>query len=711
MRIYQNIPLFVFAFFNSFSLFAQSEIRDSLFSQNLNEVVITATRTERKVGNLGLPITIISQKTIQQSGSLRLNDILQEQTGLVVTGGTGSSAVGGGVFGNGIQMQGLSPDHTIILLDGEPLIGRQGGVMDLSRFAVGNIRKIEIVRGPSSSLYGSEAMGGVVNIITEPIIGKSNRFSLRTGSFDQADIVVSGSYADKNSGIYYFGNFNSSQGYDLDPSRIEKTQDPFQNLTAHAKIWFRLSPKTKLTIGNRFFQSNQQSFYAVNSNAINVGGTGVVSDFNINPVLVHKFSERVSSHLRLVMNDYRFTQDLSLLSDKSSYYFDDFMQGFYRAENQTDIILNKSMQLTMGGGYTKNTISTTRYKDRQEQNAWHAFTQLEASIGKKIILIQGIRYDYNTSFAPCISPKLSIAYKPNKALGISASAGRGFKAPDFRQLYLNFTNVAGDGYSIFGANEFSVSSLEKQLQEGLIAAVLPAAYSISSLKPETSTGINFGFTYHFPFHLHLDVNLFRNDIDNLINYLPVATNNNGTPVFSYLNINRSFTQGIEAVVRYSFKNFEITGGYQYLETGDKDLIQKLERGEVFGRDEVLGSSRRMKISDYSGLLNRSKHLAHFKVFYNHERTGWNASLRCIYRSRFGVLDLDGNGFANMDDEFAPYLFQTNTTVGKKINQKISAQIGVNNLFNQINARWMPNIPGINWFISIQIQFSHKTKPQ
>lgn len=678
-------------------------------SKDLQEVIITATRTERKLGNVGVPVSLVSQKTIQQSGSLRLNDILQEQTGLVVTGGTGSNAVGGGVFGNGIQMQGLSPDHTMILLDGEPLIGRQGGVMDLSRFAVGNIRKIEIVRGPSSSLYGSEAMGGVVNIITEPVLGKSSRFNVRTGSFGQADIVVSGNYADKSSGIYYFGNFNSSQGYDLDPARIEKTQDPFNNFTAQTKMWFALSPKTKLTISNRYFQSNQQSNYAVNSKEINVGGTGIVSDFFMNPVLIHKLNERVSTQIRLVMSDYRFTQDLKMLTDQSSYYFDDFNQGFYRAENQTDIILNKSIQLTMGGGYTKNTIATTRYKDRKEQNAWHAFTQLEASIGKKIILIQGIRYDYNTSFAPFTSPKLSIAYKPNKSLSISASAGRGFKAPDFRQLYLNFTNVAGDGYSIFGANEFSVSTLEKQLQDGLIAAVLPAAYSISSLRPETSTGINFGFTYHFPFHLQLDVNVFRNDIDNLINYLPVATNNNGTPVFSYLNINRSFTHGIETGVRYTFKNFEINVGYQYLITGDKDLIQKIERGEVFGRDDVLGSARRMKMSDYSGLLNRSKHLAHFKVFYNHERTGWNASLRCIYRSRFGVLDLDGNGFANMDDEFAPYFFQVNATAGKKINDIWSAQLGVNNLLNQINARWMPNIPGINWFISIQIQLSHKTK--
>ena len=110
------------------SAFAQS---DTLFNRTMDEIVITATRTERKIGNVAVPFNIVNKKTIQLSGSLRLNDILQEQTGLQITGGTGSNAVGGGVFGNGVQLQGLSPDHTIILLDGEPLIGRQGGVMDL----------------------------------------------------------------------------------------------------------------------------------------------------------------------------------------------------------------------------------------------------------------------------------------------------------------------------------------------------------------------------------------------------------------------------------------------------------------------------------------------------------------------------------------------------------------------------------------------------
>ena len=260
-----------------------------------------------------------------------------------------------------------------------------------------------------------------------------------------------------------------------------------------------------------------------------------------------------------------------------------------------------------------------------------------------------------------------------------------------------------------GANEFSASDLEKQQQEGLIAAVLPAAYLIKPLKPETSTGINLGFTYQLVNRLNVSVNLFRNDIDNLINYIPVGTNKNGSNIFSYVNINRSFTQGLETNFSYQYKAFEISGGYQYLITGDKDLLASIEKGEVYGRDSPLGSARRMTKADYSGLYNRSKHVAQLKIFYNHMASGWSGSLRGIYRSRFGVLDIDGNGFSNMPDEFAPSFFQINATAGKRINQKINAQLGVNNLLNQTNARWMPNIPGTNWFISMQIIFSHKSK--
>lgn len=128
---------------------------DTLLS--MEEVVVTATRQERRLGNVAIPVNLIQRKQIQQAGSLRLRDILQEQPGIQLTSN----------FGTGIQMQGLNPEHTLILLDGQPLVGRTSGVLDVSRIALSGIKRIEVVKGPSSSLYGSEAMAGVINLITE----------------------------------------------------------------------------------------------------------------------------------------------------------------------------------------------------------------------------------------------------------------------------------------------------------------------------------------------------------------------------------------------------------------------------------------------------------------------------------------------------------------------------------------------------------------
>lgn len=698
-----RLSLFLFLWILSLTSAAQV---DSGFNANriLDEIVITGTRTERKMSNVAVPTFVINSKTIKLSGSLRLHDILQEQTGLFITSGTGSNAVGGGVFGNGVQLQGLSPDHTLILLDGEPLIGRQGGVMDLSRFAVGNIRKIEMVKGPSSSLYGSDAMGGVINIITDPLPGNNFNAGVRTGSFLNTDLYASGNKIDKKLSIYYFLNRNSSNGYELDKTTPEKTLDPYDNYTGQLKLTYRFTASTKLMVNSRGFYAVQQSRYAINSPALNIAGNGKTKDFIINPVFTHRFNNQLQTNFRFIASGYRFTQQLDSIANKKQYYFDQFHQGFYRAEDQTDYSWNEKNTLSVGAGFTLQTVNTTRYSNKQQQQMWHAFAQHEWKAINNLTLISGLRYDYNTDFAARLSPKLAAQYKINDNIKLMASYGAGFKAPDFRQLYLNFTNNAAEGYSIYGSNEFSMPLLLQQQSMGLIASILPAANLITQLKPEMSNGFNLGAQLLFFTSLKMDFNLFRNDVSNLINYIPVATHPNGTSVFSYINVNRAYTQGAEMNISYKIAAFSISGGYQFLVTADKDELQKVNNKKVYGRDEVNGSARLMTRADYSGLLNRSKHMANLRLFWEHKSNKWNASLRFIFRSRFGVTDRDGNGFANMKEEYAPSMFQANMTLGYQLSRSFSLQGGVNNLFNQVNARYMSNIPGINWFTGIHYSF-------
>jgi len=685
---------------------SSATVEDTLALKSLDDIVVTATRTERKLGNVAIPTFVIPQQQIRLSGLLRLNEVLQEQTGIFITGGSGSNAVGGGVFGNGIQLQGLSPDHTMILLDGEPLIGRQGGVMDLSRFAIGNIQKIEMVKGPSSSIYGSEAMGGVINIITEQTNSRKIQAGIRSGSFMQTDAFVSGNTVSGKSSIHYFFNRNSTSGYDLDAATPEKTLDPFHNHTAHLKYTYRFSPAFKLLLNGRYFHALQQSNYAINSRVINIGGNGRTGDFHFNPVLTYTRGSHFKSALRLLTSRYRFTQELDSLSNQKRYYFDDFKQGFYRIENQTDFHFPKAGTLTLGAGYTLQTVNTSRYSGEKRQQIFHAFLQHEWTPVEQLNIIAGMRYDHNNAFAPRVSPKLAMHYRLNDQLRFTASYGAGFKAPDFRQLYLSFVNNAADGYSIFGASEFSLTLLQAQLQQGIIAHILPTASTITALRPEVSSGINAGMQWRNASGFRLDVNLFRNDIRHLINYLPVATQANGSAVFSYVNINQAFTQGLELQIEQKLTTkLQVTAGYQLLETADKDVLKQVKSGTSFGRDISGGPARRMQLRDYSGLFNRSRHMANLRLFYNDEPSGWSASMRWVYRSRMGVLDLDGNNFANMKEEFAPGMLQVNLSVAKRMSKYLTLQTGINNLLNQTNARFMPNIPGTHYFVSIQ--FTHK----
>ena len=161
-----------------------------------------------------LPAKLISGEEISLSNSSRLSDILDDQIGIFIVPDFGG--------GNGIQIQGLDSEYTLLLVDGYPIIGRQSGTLDLDRIAVGNIQKIEIIKGSSSSLYGTDAIGGVVNLITaktdQPFSLNSN---YKISSFNTNDFSVNiGNISEKGHNLNAFLNFFNSNGYDLDETDI-----------------------------------------------------------------------------------------------------------------------------------------------------------------------------------------------------------------------------------------------------------------------------------------------------------------------------------------------------------------------------------------------------------------------------------------------------------------------------------------------------------
>jgi outer membrane receptor for ferrienterochelin and colicins len=416
---------FIFGLFISASSFAQLvETKDS--SRTLEEVVITSTRTETKLSNVAVPVKIISQISIQQSGQLRLRDVLTEQAGLYITNG----------FGAGVQMQGLNPDYTLILLNGEPLVGRTAGVLDLNRISVSNIKKIEIVKGPSSSLYGSEAMAGVINIITDQTASKSIETGIRYGfgNSEKGWIAPVGKDVFKN--IDYNLNLKtiigktslqlSSNIYYLDgisyrPHSTATIAQPIYRTTNQLNLSRKLSSKLGFNLSMRNgYDYIKQEFAVTNNGAIiNSFGREANNDFNVNPTLTYRINKNTSSFLKLYTTIYSGSQRLNFSDKPDSVYNDEFKQHFYRVENQTDFNHN-TYRVSIGAGYTIDQANSTRY-DRVENNKtnqiFYGFAQHEWNPTNKLFIISGVRYDHNQLFAAAFSPKIAIRYNPGKSIG------------------------------------------------------------------------------------------------------------------------------------------------------------------------------------------------------------------------------------------------------------------------------------------------------
>ncbi len=481
-------------------------------------------------------------------------------------------------------MQGLNPDYTLILIDGEPLVGRTSGVLDLNRLTAGNIKKIEIVKGPSSSLYGSEALAGVINIITNKAFTPSLNASMRYGTYHTFDANITAATRIGKLGISGFINQYNTDGYSIRPSSAERSKLPVSRTTPQIQLNYRASHKTDINVSARYNYEYIKNELAVSNNGLVTysNGSEINKDLNIAPTVTHTFSQKLKSSIHLYASRFEGSQKLNTTSSQG--YDDYFLQQFYRAENQTDFSFSKTLSLVSGIGYLKEFVNSSRYDDRKsrkENEVKYGFVQTEWIPFKKLTLIGGFRYDVNKLYASALSPKIAGKLIINDRINFQASYGKGFKAPDFRQLYLNFTNTSAGSYSVFGALE-AQHTIQVMENAGVISQYEDDYYKLQTLKPEYSNGFNAGFTIYPLKKIQWQLNIFRNDIKDLIEARLVATRVDNTQIFSYVNIQRVFTQGIETNIKYIIvPGLTLNTGYQFLQTADKDELKKVKAGNFY----------------------------------------------------------------------------------------------------------------------------------
>lgn len=667
-------------------------------------LVVTATRTVRDIEEVPIPVTVVTGDEIRRSGSMRLSDVLAEQTGMQLVHDHGS----------GIQIQGLDPDYTLIMIDGNPVIGRTAGTLDLTRISVGDVEQIEIVKGPSSALWGSEALAGVVNIITrkrdEPLRGGVKS---RFGRFRTLDLEADLSTSGKRWRNEFFVNHNRSTGYSLSPNSISQTVPEYGNTTLNIRSGVEITDWMDLDGTFRFYDEQQQNLAlsALSSRPDETTERLVLQseetrrEWMGHLTLSLRPASRLDLDLEFLSNVYHSGHELtptgrSVPAAGSVYESTNFRQQYHRPELKAGFRWNLQHHTLGGTGLVVEKLTAERYQGQPTFTTRYLFLQHSWNPAGWIEVTGGFRYDAHSEYSSQLSPKWSARVKPWKRLQLRISLGRGFKAPDFRQLWLNFTN-ATEGYTVFGSGTLQ-EGLERLEQEGALSRILVPAESIGRIEAESSRAINAGFDLDIGeerdgrnYPVRLRVNLFRNQVSDLIETALVARKANGQSVFTYMNVDQARMQGVEAELSWRpLRELNLSAGYQLL-----DARRRIERerrtqgpdGEVVTRTDV--SMRPM--------FNRSLHSGTIKLFYEHD-SGWGANLRGVLRGRYALYDINGNNYAERNELEAGYTVW-NLALMRELSGNVTLQIGADNLFNYRNIN-QPWLAGRMWYLQASVRF-------
>ncbi|MGV3765148.1 MAG: TonB-dependent receptor plug domain-containing protein [Chitinophagaceae bacterium] len=679
-------------------------------AQALDSVTVRAgtwRQTENLVDirKIPMPATVIGKEKIRMMGSRRLDEVLREQTGLAIV-----SDLGAGNRATGIQMQGFSSEYISVLLNGVPLAGRNNGNLDLSRISVADIERIEIIKGASSSLFGSEALGGVINIITrQKVIDPYISTTALHGTYNTWDATLEGGtgFLQQKGNIHASGNFYRTDGFNVNPylEKGSQTAPPYNNTSFQIRSGYHIAERTELVFSGRY--AGRQSEMTRNYGVSPYKDVLDEQDWNALLALNHTFSKQTGMAVKYYSTTYRSQQDISLLQQGQTVSSNRFSEQIHRLELQSTW-KNKRHPLegVAGAGAEHNATHTNATGTDGKMYNYFIYAQLNGRMGPKLSWITGVRYDGNNLFGGSMNPSAALKYEPAAWISIRPSIGRGHRSPTYRQMYQVFTNIIR-GYTVVGAHVFE-QGVQALKDAGLVQQVWPLAEKVTPLQPETSVSWNLGIELRPLATVELNINGFYNNVRNLISEQQVGIKTNGAQLFSYLNIAKAFTAGTEA--GFSWKpdaNIQVSGGYQLLYAKDKTILRdSILNGNAVVRDIP---PRKAKRSDYIGLPNRSKHSANLQFFYTFKPWKITASLRGIYRSRVGFLDRDVNGFIDPYDVFINGYALFNASFQKEIGKKISLKLVMDNITDHTDYL-MPAQPGRMILAGFSLNLSKEKHP-
>src|SRR5579864_6503540 len=506
-------------------------------ADSADPLVISATRLATPESQLASSITIITAEDIAARQNQTLPDVLRDVPGLnlVQVGGPGGQT--------SIFMRGTNDNHTKVLVDGIDVTDPSSptAAFDFGQFPAQDIERIEVLRGPQSGLYGSDAIGGVINIVTRSGAGPAQLAAGATaGSFETFN--QSASVRGQQQEWHYAASLEHlhAGATPVTPPELlapgeARNDDYYDNLTASTKLGYDVKPGLDLSLVGRYTDSHlrftDQDFSVFPSiPAAQQSATNLTQYYARLAAHSSSPSELLEQTLGLAYNRDR---SVTLGPDGSANLASgnrtklDWQGALHLAPKQT---------LLLGAEHERDAISTPLTADMSIDSG---FAELQSSLGAGWFSAVNVRYDANNRFSNKATYRLAPAYQvADTGLKLKASIGSGFKAPTLSELFQNFP---------------------------------PFFFANPHLRPESSVGYDAGAEQTlWSERLKAGVTYFHNHIHDLI-----TTDSTGT---TYANIGEARTQGIESFLTYRASSFlSFRTDYTYTEATDDVLHEELLR--------------------------------------------------------------------------------------------------------------------------------------
>lgn len=488
---------------------------------SLGEITVTGTRTPRSLLESPFLISVITAEQIRESGWATLEEALEELPGVILQ--TSQSYV------VSPTIQGFRDNKVLILVDGMPINAKVRNRVDLSLIPIQNVEKIEVVKGPQSSIYGSDAIAGVIHIITKMPQKTEWRMSSRVGTTGQQRHNFSTSLVGgKWSGLFSYER-RTSDGVDLHPGDPALDYPDFRKQNYFGKIRYSFAPGHSITYKGEFF-TNRSEIFLWNA-ARQIKTSWFFWDRRSGHQVTYERIHPDGETLRFFGYFAPFYHSFEEIRPPRPAARSDIRDRYVRLEAQYDYPLSDEHLLTFGADRIEDKYTSDRISPRtQDINMNEVYLQGQWKIHRRWETVYGVRFTEHSRFGSEWTPRIGMVNYWTTHFRSKISAGKGFRAPEITEMFQDFLIPTGPTSSI-------------------------RILGNPNLRPETSRNVQLTLEFGPYKRSFFRLNGFHNRVNGLILFVPRDDPN--TPnieEWRYENIQAGRTHGVEWEYSHRFSH-------------------------------------------------------------------------------------------------------------------------------------------------------------